>query len=380
MARRGENIYKRKDGRWEARLLIEKGKYRYFYGKTYKEAKLKMRSFQEDDKAHKEKQTEQKTNANALFEGWLQKQVTLKNVKPLTYESYYHCIHKHIMPFFQNEKTNRITMDTVSQFTKMLSENELLADTSKKKIFTILKIALREILKDEINSASILATVKAPKLETREVEVFSIKEQRSLEAAAMQAQDQRALGIILCLYTGIRLGELCALTWSDIDWESGFMSITKTVSRVKTFRQDTKKTELVVGTPKSRNSMRKIPVPEFLLKLVQQRKLREDRENTFILTGKETPIDPRIFQKLYKKLLEEAHLRDRKFHAIRHTFATRGLELGVDIKTISEILGHSNVSITLNIYAHSLIEQKKAAMEKYNAMHIASAKISKCAV
>lgn len=380
MARRGENIYKRKDGRWEARLLIENGKYRYFYGKTYKDAKLKMRLFQENAKLHKEKQVEQKTNAYFLLEGWLQKQVTLKNVKPLTYESYYHCMNKHILPFFQNEQTNKITLETVSQFTKTLGENELLADTSKKKIFTIFKIALREILKDELNSASILATVKPPKLETREVEIFSIKEQRSLEAAVLQSQDQRALGIILCLYTGIRLGELCALTWGDIDWESGFMSITKTVSRVKTFKQDTKKTELIVGTPKSRNSMRKIPVPEFLLKLVQQRNLWDGNEDAFVLSGKETPIDPRIFQKLYKKLLEEAHLRDRKFHAIRHTFATRGLELGVDIKTISEILGHSNVSITLNIYAHSLIEQKKAAMEKYNAMHIASAEISKYAV
>lgn len=380
MARRGENIYKRKDGRWEARLLIEKGKYRYFYGKTYKDAKLKMRLFQENAKLHKEKQAEQKTNAYLLLEGWLQKQVTLKNVKPLTYESYYHCMNKHILPFFQNEQTNKITMDTVSQFTKTLGENELLADTSKKKIFTIFKIALKEILKDELNSASILATVKPPKLETREVEIFSIKEQRCLEACALQSQDQRALGIILCLYTGIRLGELCALTWGDIDWESGFMSITKTVSRVKTFKQDSKKTELIVGTPKSRNSMRKIPVPEFLLKLVKQRNLWEENEDAFVLSGKETPIDPRIFQKLYKKLLKEANLRDRKFHAIRHTFATRGLELGVDIKTISEILGHSNVSITLNIYAHSLIEQKKAAMEKYNAMHIASAEISKYAV
>ncbi len=379
MARRGENIYKRKDGRWEARLLIKKGKYRYFYGKTYKEAKMKMRSFQENAKVYKEKQAEQKSTASALLEGWLEKQATL-DVKPLTYESYYHCMQKHILPFFQKEQEDRITEDSVLRFTKKLSENNLLADTSKKKIFTILKIALRDVLKGELNSSSILATVKLPKLETREVEIFSIKEQRSLEEVALNYQDQRALGIILCLYTGIRLGELCALTWGDIDWESGFMSITKTVSRVKIFNHGSKKTELVVGTPKSRNSMRKIPIPNFLLKLVQQRKLCEEKESVYILSGKDTPIDPRKLQKLYKKLLLEAHLPDRKFHAIRHTFATRGLELGVDIKTISEILGHSNVSITLNIYAHSLIEQKKAAMEKYNAMHIASAEISKFAV
>lgn len=371
MARRGENIYKRKDGRWEARLLIQKGKYKYFYGKSYKEAKIKMRTFQENANNYKEKQKEQKKSASGLLETWLETQVS-NRVKPLTYESYYHCMHKHILPFFRNELDNRITEETVLTFTKKLGEDILLADTSKKKILTVLKIALKDVLKDELNRASILESIKLPKIEMREVEVFSLREQRSLEAAALCSKDQRALGIVLCLYTGIRLGELCALTWKDIDWENGMMSITKTASRVKIFNHKGRKTKLVVGTPKSRNSMRKIPVPDFLLKLVEQRKLCKDNDNAYILTGKDVPLDPRNFQKLYKKLLIDANLPNHKFHAIRHTFATRGLELGVDIKTLSEILGHSNVSITLNIYTHSLIEQKKAAMEKYNTMYTVS--------
>ncbi|WP_304509579.1 tyrosine-type recombinase/integrase [Anaerotignum sp.] len=379
MARRGENIYKRKDGRWEARLLVQKGKYKYFYGKSYKEAKIKMRTFQENAKNYRDKQEEQKKSASGLLESWLETQVS-NRVKPLTYESYYHCMYKHILPYFQHEPDDRITKETVLGFTKNLTEDTFLADTSRKKILTVLKIALKDILKDDLNRASILEAIKLPKIEMREVEVFSLKEQRCLEAAALGAKDQRALGIVLCLYTGIRLGELCALTWKDIDWENGLMSITKTVSRTKVFNPGRRKTELVVGTPKSRNSMRKIPVPRFLLKLVEQRKLCEENDNTYILTGKDTPLDPRNFQKLYKKLLMEEHLPNHKFHAIRHTFATRGLELGVDIKTLSEILGHSNVSITLNIYTHSLIEQKKAAIEKYNTMYTAVGDLSKFAV
>lgn len=379
MARRGENIYKRKDGRWEARLLIQKGKYRYFYGKSYREAKLKMRTFQENAKNYREKNAEQKKSASGMLKLWLEEQAS-NRVKPLTYESYYHCMHKHILPFFQNEGDDRITEETVLGFTKKLSEDTFLADTSKKKILTVFKIALKDVLKDELNRASILESIKLPKIKMREVEVFSLKEQRALEAAALCSTDQRALGIVLCLYTGIRLGELCALTWKDIDWESGMMSITKTVSRTKNFSQGEKKTELVVGTPKSRNSMRKIPIPEFLLKLIEKRKLCDENDNVYILTGKNAPLDPRNFQKLYKKLLTETHLPNRKFHAIRHTFATRGLELGVDIKTLSEILGHSNVSITLNIYTHSLIEQKKAAIEKYNTMYSAVGDLSKFAV
>ena len=266
------------------------------------------------------------------------------------------------------------------RFIKVIREDASLAESSKKKILSIFKISLKEILKAVPNSASILELIKLPKLEIKEVQVFSLKEERLLEAAAFRYEDKRALGIILCFCTGIRLGELCALKWSDIDMDAGMMSISKTVSRTKNFEDEKSLTKLLVGTPKSRNSMRKIPLPTFLIKLVEQGKLYPKNENCYVLSGTDTPIDPRSFQKLYKKLLIDTGIQDRKFHAIRHTFATRALELGVDIKTISEILGHSNVSITLNIYAHSLIEHKKAAIEKFNSMHMETDEFSKFAV
>lgn len=377
MARRGENIYKRKDGRWEGRLLFEKGKYRYFYGKSYKEVKNKMRLFQEDAKSYVKENFRQTTMASELLELWLENDACIR-VKPSTYESYYHCMHKHILPFFRKDTDNCINEESVLRFIRVLREDSSLANTSKKKVLTIFKIALRDVLKGNPDRAAIIELVRLPKLEVKEVEIFTVKEQRLLETAALRSKDARSLGIVLCLYTGIRLGELCALTWKDIDMENGMMSINKTVSRTKKFNGDGMKTGLVVGTPKSRNSMRKIPLPAFLLKIVEEGRL--DGENEYILTGGSKPFDPRSFQKLYKKLLKENELPDHKFHAIRHTFATRGLELGIDIKTLSELLGHSSVSITLNIYAHSLLEQKKAAIEKFNTMHIASAELSKLAV
>lgn len=210
--------------------------------------------------------------------------------------------------------------------------------------------------------------------------MFSINEQRLIEKADFHAEDIRALGIILTFYTGIRLGELCALKWSDFDYEAGTMSVTKTVGRVKNFQPGGSKTTLLVGTPKSQKSMRVIPLPKFIQSMYKENKQYCTDEDCYLISGTNKPFDPRAYEKLFKKVLADAGVKDRKFHTIRHTFATRALELGVDIKTLSEILGHSNVSTTLNIYAHSLMEQKKIAMDKLNEMHITHMAITAIAV
>lgn len=367
MPRRGENIYKRKDGRWEGRSLKQDGKYQYFYSRTYKGVKEKMKNYQENHKTNKEKRSGDTKDTVNLFESWLE-DVSLR-VKPSTYESYYRCMDKYVIPFFEQDRNRQINEASVLSFVKAIRENTALAESSKKKNLTIFKIALKEIFKSSPECFSIIELVKFPKPEDKEVQVFSMKEQRLIEHAAMNSKDKRAIGIILCFYTGIRLGELCALKWSDIDMETGTLSITKTVSRIKHFEEGENKTALFVGAPKSRKSLRKIPLPKFLLNISEESGLCYVNQNRYIFTCGDSPFDPRCFQKLYKKILKDAHVQDRKFHAIRHTFATRALELGVDIKTISEILGHSSVSITLNVYAHSLMEQKKAAIEKFNDMY-----------
>jgi integrase len=368
MPKRGENIYKRKDGRWEGRIPKADGKFQYVYAKTYREVKEKKRICLEDINSVATKQSASHASAEELFELWLS---GIKGrVKPSTYGNYYCCMQKYVIPFFNEAGNRQITVLSVKNFVKSIRDNKSIAETTKKKNLVIFKTAIKEVMKGVSDYSAILEAVKLPKTENASVQVFSINEQRLIENSVQRSDDIIAYGIILCFYTGIRLGELCALKWGDFDFEAGVMSIFRTVSRVKNFDQDEKKTMLLVGSPKSNRSARKIPLPEFMLKYSTELKSYCTDENCFVLSGTDTPIDPRTYQKLYKKLLKDAGVKYRKFHAIRHTFATRAMELGVDIKTISEILGHSNVSITLNIYTHSLMEQKKIAIDKLNNMHI----------
>ncbi len=375
MPRKGENIYKRKDGRWEGRSLRANGKYRYFYASTYREVRAKMKEAWQEREAEKKNTIPLPTNPGELFQSWLSDTVS-ERVKPTTYESYYHCIHGYVIPYFKSIEYQPMSQSCVCGFVKSISENASISQTYKRKIISVFKMSIREIYKDYPNQPKLLEAAVLPTGKThQEVSVFTMKEQRILEQAAFMSPDKRALGIILCFYTGIRLGELCALRWRDIDLEAGIMYIGNTVSRIRNFQSVESKTMLHIGTPKSKTSTRKIPLPGFLLELAKELKPGIKSEEHFILSNKNTPFEPRVYQKLYKRILKDTGIKDRKFHAIRHTFATRALEVGVDIKTLSEILGHSNVTITLNIYAHSLMEQKKAAIEKLNMMHVTQMKV-----
>lgn len=371
MSRRGENVYKRRDGRWEGRILKGDGKYLYFYGKSYKEVKEKMKTTSEEKLSKQLSKLNQPLSSEVLFKNWLEGEI-MQKVKPTTYESYYHCVQKYVLPYFQQPANEQLTKDSILGFVKMLQEDMTIAETSKARVLSIFKTALKNILQSSQDSFYLLELIKFPKVNYKEVQVFTMIEQRLMEREVLLSEDIRAIGIILCFYTGIRLGELCALKWTDIDMETGIMSISKTVSRIKTFQAGGKKTELLVGTPKSRKSFRKIPLPSFLLQLLSDNRGTSIDDNIYVFSGKTVPVDPRVYQKLFKKILDNAGVKDRKFHTIRHTFATRALELGVDIKTLSEILGHSSVGITLNIYAHSLMDQKKVAIEKFNEMHLSN--------
>ncbi|HWQ51781.1 MAG TPA: tyrosine-type recombinase/integrase [Terriglobales bacterium] len=369
MPRRGENIYKRKDGRWEGRIQEPDGGYRYVYAKTYKEVKEKKNAYQKKVKPHESGKTSPPASAADLLEQWLDGDVKTE-VKPSTYESYDCCIRKYAIPFFNQAGNQGLAQPSVARFVKSINDDPELSESYKRKILTIFKTAVRQIMKGEPASPAVLEAVKLPKIKSSEVQAFSMSEQRMIENAVFRSQDPKALGIVLTFYTGIRIGELCALKWSDLDYESGTMSIAKTVTRVRNSQPGGNKTMLLVGTPKSQKSMRKIPLPKFLLKTYGEHEpFGADRER-YLISGEAVPTDPRGYEKLFKKILEQAGVKERKFHATRHTFATRALELGVDIKTLSEILGHSNVSITLNVYAHSLMEQKIIAMDKLNTLHV----------
>jgi len=377
MSKRGENIYKRKDGRWEARIRKPDGHYAYVYGKTYREVKNKKANYV----FHKKSpimNTAEKSGVQA-FQDWLINDVKSR-VKQSTYDSYFSCIHKYIIPFFQSG-SNQINETEIADCTQSILANQQISVAYKKKILTIFKTALSDILEHEKLDTSTLKVVKFPKVESGNLEVFSIHEQYLIEQTLYEDNDRRTLAILVCFYSGIRLGELCALRWGNIDIEAKTMTIEGTVNRVKnTTQMEDRKTELILSAPKSRNSIRKIPIPDFLADMFRDQEYRNRAKGNFLLTGSERLPDPRGVQRMYKRLLVNAGVQDRKFHTIRHTFVTRALESGVDVNTISEILGHSNVSTTLNIYAHSMLEHKRIAIEKMSAARNVPIKIIPCAV
>ncbi len=379
MPRRGENIYKRKDGRWEGRVLRPGGKYQYVYSKTYKEVKEKKKLLQEAIYRNDPVHTHTACNAAEAFTAWLNGNL-MNRVKASTYESYYRCMTGYIIPFYQEQGHEQISAQTTMDFSSRINQHQGISGSYKRKILTIYKTALREILKDSNEYSSVLNAIVMPRVAGTDVQAFTVKEQRLIEKAVIDSHDKKLLGILLCFYTGIRLGEACGLKWGDIDFEAGAMVVARTVSRVKNFNETGEKTSLTVGTPKSAHSIRKIPLPGFLLDLARKYRMDSSNEDYFVLSDGEIPLDPRKYQKLFQATLKRSGVRSRKFHAIRHTFATRALELGVDIKTLSEILGHSNVSITLNIYAHSMFDQKKKAIAKLNAMYVMHTETSPFAV
>lgn len=201
----------------------------------------------------------------------------------------------------------------------------------------------------------------------KEMRVLSIEEQKKLTSVLMNDVNCVKFGILLSLYTGIRVGEICALKWECIDISLGVLSINETLQRIKdTSAKANKKTKIIVTSPKSDCSIRKIPLPSFIVAIA---KSLQTSNSSYVLTGSSDKIiEPRTMQNHFKALLQECGILEANYHALRHTFATRCIEAGFDIKTLSEILGHSNVNITLNRYVHSSFELKIENMKKLSCL------------
>lgn len=203
-----------------------------------------------------------------------------------------------------------------------------------------------------------------PKKQKNELKILTQKEQKLLTAYLTKNIDLTKLAILFALYTGIRCGELCALKWGDIDLFNGIVSINKTMQRVQCDDKNYK-TKIIITPPKTTNSNRMIPIPKFLVSILKS--FNPKNENAYLLTGLEDKfIEPRQAQNIFNKCLADCKIDKINFHALRHSFATRCIELGMDYKTLSEILGHANVSTTMNLYVHSSLTQKKKQMNKLN--------------
>lgn len=300
-------------------------------------------------------------------------EVEKNSVRPSTAGTFYELIFRHIVPQLGEYRMSEINLFLLQSFFNQkyekgrLDQRGGLSYQTISSIHTVLNSALNYAKSNGILLRNDCTSVRLPKKEWGKVKVFSKAEQKQIEHAALQSKNPNRVGIILCLYTGIRIGELCALHIEDVDIGNQMLHVQRTLERIKCLDNSGRKTILYEGRPKSHASIRDIPLPGFLIAYIQNY-LNKDRktalpDETFICGKSGKPIEPRVYQKYFKSILRKAEVTNANFHCLRHTFATRALEAGVDPKTLSELLGHSNPSITMNIYAHSLAEHKIEAME-----------------
>lgn len=367
--RTGENIYKRKDGRWEGRYKDGykpdgSAKYSSVYGKTYSEAKAKL---EERKTAKKAPQRSVNIKLCDVALEWLE---TAKiEVKESTYALYQRNVERHIIPIVGGLKLSQVTSQRLTAFASdLLSHGRCdgkggLEPKTVQDICVLLGSIL-EFAKTEynVNSALKLPAVKAPEKEMR---VLSLDEQQKLEIYLFSNMDLTAVGCLLALYTGLRLGELCALTLSDFDLSSGTVRISKTMQRIKNHDDKNKaKTKIIIDTPKSRASVRVLPLSAFLLEIIKKR-YHHVAPYAFFLTGSTGRfMEPRAVEYRFKQITDKCNLKAVNFHALRHTFATRLAEHGTDIKTLAELMGHSSSKMTLK-YMHSSEQQKRAVINYF---------------
>ncbi len=279
-------------------------------------------------------------------------------VKESTYLNYNYMINLYLNKRFGNKRLNYFLEYNINEFVDKL-ENDNLSNKTIRDIILLLKSILK-YAERKYNVNFKLELISIPISKKRETKIFSEKEIKKIEDACEKSNDVRCIGILIAIYTGMRIGEICALKWSNIDFNKKLINVEETLQRVYLEKS---KTKIIITPPKTKTSERKIPIPTALYDKLKERSELYSKK-TYVITGEEKYIEPRTFQHTYKKVLETSKVKYRNFHCLRHTFATRCIKVGMDIKSLSEVLGHSNVNITLNRYVHSSYETKKRFLER----------------
>lgn len=357
MARRGENIYKRKDGRWEGRYkcgIKEDGtaKYSSVYGKTYAEVKVVLSEKRIQTTSVK---APKKLTLNNLFAIWFE-DIGLR-VKESTLMNYQMKFEKHISTTLGKTLYHKLTVEIINSFIN----NKLSSGLSAKYtadiaglIRTVCRFAKKRYGYEDKSDYMVVPRGKA-----KEKELLGKTEQTLLNNYLLSNPTLSNVGVLLSAATGIRIGELCALKWENIDFEKRILTVRNTAQRIKN-TDGTSATKLVITSPKSSSSVREIPLPEFIIPLLTKAKAND---GCFLLSGARNIVEPRVMQYRFKRILTDLNLSEVSFHSLRHGFATNCIAIGVDVKSLSELLGHSSVEITLNRYVHSSMERKAEYMK-----------------
>lgn len=365
MPKRGDCIHKRKDGRWEGRYIKgrnmeNKAIYGSVYGKTYSETKSKLNEI-------KAKSQTNLINIKAIkfsnvIDIWLSTKCI--NIKAATYNKYCNIIETHIKPYLGDYCCTEITSSKINSYiNKKLESGKLDGSGGLSPAYVnTIAVVLHSIINFAISEGycyPLTTDLLKPTPNSKSPNPLSDKDYSELSKYLKKNTDYTKLGMMLSLYAGLRIGEVCALRWKDVDFEKSIIHVSSTVSRIK---GENKETKLIIDSPKTKSSNRFIPVPYLLMNNLEL--FYKKRISEYVISNNETFVNPRILEYRFHKVLNEANINQTNFHALRHTFATKCIEVGMDVKSLSEILGHANSAITLKTYVHSSMEQKRNKMEK----------------
>lgn len=375
------SIYKRKDGRWASVITVGKNpdgsqKRRFFYGKTRKEVSDKLNKALSDLRVGDYVEPTDLTVSDWL-NTWLWDYKST-NLKPKTIDSYDWIIHNCINPHIGSLSVQSLSTDIIQSMINKLTKQGLSARTVKYS-HTVLHASLEQAVKNSILHKNPSKHCVLPRKETKEIRILTIEEQKKFIIAIGEHRLKTAF--LMLLSTGCRIGELLALNWDNVNFSDGTIKITQTLQRVKNFDNSSdKKTKLVFVTPKTEKGKRVIPLLDNILYLLESHRnfqLEEqdlaekayENNNLVFATQLGKPIDPKNFTRAFKSLLKKAGIDESiNIHALRHTFATRGLENGIELKVMQEILGHSSISVTGDIYSHVLPDKKKESINKLKGL------------
>lgn len=371
MPRCGTNIRKRADGRWEGRYKYLQSnhscKYKSVYGKTCREVKEKLEmiaaqksQFIFEDKTYNLKHKEELENFDSMALKWLE---SVKEVRKYsTYIKYRSIYEKHIKDRIGTIYVHDISFNLVNEKIFKRDKETICSQNLSYSITAVINQILKYAA-ENYECPAIQLTNKFANSKVKKIEIINRTEQAALIRYLYKETDASKAGILLCIFTGLRLGEICSLKWDDIDFEQMIIHVRRTVQRVSIDGNENR-TSLIITEPKSIFSIREIPISKGTIHLLNKIKHNEE----YVIGGKK-PLEPRTYQNRFKKYLKETAIKEYNFHALRHTFATNCIDHDMDVKTLSEILGHANVQITLNKYVHPTMDTKRRQLAVLDSVY-----------
>lgn len=317
---------------------------------------------------------------------WLEKYAK-PTIKLSTYCSYEMYIRVHVKPQLGNSYMNALTVDDLQDFFLERSRHGNqkgdggLAPKTLTNIRNMLHLSFAQAVKNKVMAENPIEGVRLPKQRKAEMRVLSRGEQDRLIQAAKRAPEPAAFGIIFDLFTGLRIGELCGLRWENVDMEKRMFRVCETRNRLPNFDDSIRASTSVrtVQSTKTDSSLRTVYILESLFADFQyyhdvQVAIMEEnpgynRDGYVFCQENGDPYEPRTYQDLFKRCVRQAGIAEANFHSLRHTFATRALEQGMDVVTLAQLLGHANPSITLDKYGHALDDHKRESVERLDALY-----------